>query len=140
MKALPLLLLSICLLASISQAQTIAVDPTTCVNLSTSCPNIPLADRDFLWVHPQSGSSWIMPSENSGQVCANQVYDYNTYTDPNPNDANSIIYQAAYGCPDGTTAAVVLKGYRFYYRGGGGRGGGGAGWRWAVTSGSVTSQ
>jgi|tagenome__1003787_1003787.scaffolds.fasta_scaffold19661839_1 hypothetical protein len=140
MKSLPLLLLAVALLAGSASAQTIHVTPTTCVNISTSCPNIPLETGDYLWIHPQSGANWVMPSENSGQVCSNQVYGFNNYTNPSPSDANSVIYQAAFTCPNTKTVAIVLKGYRFYYRGGGGRGGGGAGWRWAITSGAETWQ
>jgi len=137
----PFLLL---LFTTTAWAQTTHINPQVCVHIN----NCVLTDTygNTVW-------SDITYNGNTGQYQGFLEYgkypNYQEYTnllaypvsgaaDPNPADANPIIYSVEFKAPNGTSYTQVLKGYSYYYRGGGGRGGGGAGTRYAITSGSLT--
>lgn len=148
MRKIALVLVLALALASVAVAQstvTVDVKPGSCVSLG----NCLLFANDgenggqgsLVWT---SGESFLMfnsnPSTGLG-LYATEITEYDLAAAPGTDRTQRYPFVLhVVGSDIGETFVLDLHlyGYRYYQPSRGGRGGGGAGWRYAVTSGSIT--
>jgi hypothetical protein len=131
------------MLAGIAPAQTttaVGVNPFVCRNnpLTGPCSFYGQDGRYYL-ISPTYVDSEL-PDGTSYVRCQTPANPPLQLQDLYPQDTNSVLYASSFSCDDSTVQGVLLKGYRYYSRGGGGRGGGGSGYRYQITSGTISIQ
>jgi hypothetical protein len=122
---------------------TQSVLPVNCGRASTPlyCYGMPLANGGTAWIDIYANNIGFIAFNMPGFASAANITGA-TRTFNNLGQVTTIIVAFAGADPDGDgdqyVGSMTLNFSYYYSSGGGGRGGAGAGWRFSVTSGSVT--
>jgi hypothetical protein len=132
-KLFALMLFVVVLLSASSFCQSLALNSFSCrLNPSLGpCFTYDSAGNFWEW-----GYAFIVTQQ--GPSCVDAYAGPFAFDDLSANDLNATYVIGPRHCPNGHVVGILLHAFKWYYKGGGGRACGGCGWRYTITSGTVT--